>query len=460
MQQQGHYLRSIAIIYILVEIVLLNILFFVMLYVFDIAFDEVFQIAFCQINLGYLFAFAVIPVNFNDVRQLHRPKLLRRNFYKLAITALIIITSLFFIKGSEAIPRRFIFVYFTTAYLSMTFAQWATRKALTFTIMKTINTGIILGAGVLGKKLFDEITLNVYNGIIIFGFFDDHPDPKNTQVLGDIEQAKNFILRNGVTNVFCTLPPSSEEKILDFIKFAESHMIRFHIVPAIGYYYSGAQPIVEHIGQMPVFILRHIPLSYVHLAFIKRSIDILLSLVAIVTLFPILFPVLSILIKLSSPGPIIFKQLRTGKQGKIFNCYKFRTMRSSFDANIKQATADDDRKTKIGNFLRRTSLDELPQLYNVLIGNMSFVGPRPHMLIQTYEYTPKVDKYMVRHFIKPGITGLAQVKGYRGETKEVELMEKRIMEDIYYVENWTLKLDLKIMIKTVLMILTGDEKAY
>ena len=342
----------------------------------------------------------------------------------------------------------------------MTISQWVTRKALTFTIRKTINRGVILGAGLIGIKVFEEMLRNVYHGIVIMGFFDDDPNANNKDVLGNIEEAKDYILKNKVTNIFCTLPTSAEEKIVDFIKFSESHVINFHIVPSIGYYYSGAQPIVEHIGKMPVFVLRNIPLSYIHHAMIKRSIDILVSSIAVIICFPILFPILGILIKLSSPGPILFKQKRTGKRGKEFYCYKFRTMRCSADAHTKQATANDDRKTKIGNFLRKTSLDELPQFFNVLIGNMSLVGPRPHMLMHTYEYSPKVDKYMVRHFVKPGITGLAQVMGYRGETKEIELMEKRIQTDIYYVENWSLKMDLKIMFKTIYTILKGDEKAY
>jgi len=201
-------------------------------------------------------------------------------------------------------------------------------------------------------------------------------------------------------------------------------------------------------------------LSYLHNALIKRSFDILFSLMAVIVLFPLLFPVLSVLIKISSPGPIFFKQKRTGKRGREFYCYKFRTMRCSADADTKQATLGDNRKTKIGNFLRRTSLDELPQFFNVLIGNMSLVGPRPHMLTHTHEYSPKVDKYMVRHFVKPGITGLAQVSGYRGETKDIEMMEKRILTDIYYLENWTWKLDLKILFKTALLLIKGDEKAY
>ena len=460
MHNQGRYLILIGLLYILEDIILLNLLFFSLFYAFNINFGETYHIVFILINLGYLFSFVLIRVDFNDVKQLHIPHLFRRNFYKLSITALILIASLFFLKIAEDVSRLVIFTFFSVACVLMTVAQWITRKALTFTIRRTISRGIILGAGLIGGRVFDEMLRNVYNGVVILGFFDDNADKKNYDVLGSIEDAKDYILKHGVTNVFCTLPLSAEEKIQDFIKFSESHVINFHIVPSIGYYYTGAQPIVEHIGKMPVFILRNLPLSYLHNALIKRIFDIFVSSMVIIILFPVLFPVLSILIKLSSPGPVFFRQLRTGKQGKEFYCYKFRTMRRSADAHTKQATADDNRKTKVGNFLRKTSLDELPQFFNVLIGNMSLVGPRPHMLMHTSEYSPKVDKYMVRHFAKPGITGLAQVNGFRGETKEIELMEKRIMFDINYVENWSLKLDITIMFKTAFMVLKGDEKAY
>jgi putative colanic acid biosynthesis UDP-glucose lipid carrier transferase len=460
MQKEGRYLILIAILFIIEDLCLLNLLFFGVFYAFKLDFDEIYHIVFILINLGYLLSFALVRVNFNDVKQLHIPHLIRRNFYKLLITAFILILSLFFLKISSIISRLFILTFFSVTYLVMILTQWITRKALTFAIKKTISKGIILGAGLVGGKVFAELLRNIYNGVVIDGFFDDNSGQNDGNLLGDIESAKEYILKNGITHVFCTLPLSAEEKIRDFIKFSESHVINFHIVPAIGYYYTGNQPIVEQIGKMPVFVLRNIPLSYVHHAMIKRGIDILISSVAIMILFPVLFPILSILIKSSSPGPVFFKQKRTGKQGKEFNCYKFRTMRCSADAHTKQATVNDDRKTKVGNFLRKTSLDELPQLYNVLIGNMSLVGPRPHMLMHTYEYSPKVDKYMVRHFVKPGITGLAQVSGYRGETREIELMEKRIRADIYYVENWTLRMDFGIMVKTLIMILKGDEKAY
>jgi len=460
MQIQGRFLILITILFIIEDIVLLNLLYVILFYAFGTYLNNAYQVAYILINLGYLLSFALIRVDFNDVKQLHIPHLIRRNLYKLAITAFIMVLCLFILKESSMVSRLFILTFFSSAFVLLTFSQWITRKALTFTIRKNINKGIILGAGLVGGRVYEEMLRNIYNGIIILGFFDDNPEQNDGDVLGNIEEAKEYILKNGITNVFCTLPLSSEEKIQDFIKFSESHVINFHIVPEIGYYHTGNQPIIEHIGKMPVFVLRNIPLSYTHHAITKRGFDILISFFAIITLFPVLFPILGILITLSSPGPIFFKQKRTGKRGKDFNCYKFRTMRCSSDAHVKQATADDARKTRIGNFLRKTSLDELPQFYNVLIGNMSLVGPRPHMLMHTFEYSPKVDKYMVRHFVKPGITGLAQVSGFRGETKEIELMEKRIRSDIYYVENWSLKLDLKIIFKTMYVILKGDEKAY
>jgi putative colanic acid biosynthesis UDP-glucose lipid carrier transferase len=459
MQNQGRYLILIAILYILEDLLLLNLLFFVLLGIFDLRIDGTYHLVVILINLGYLLSFAVVRVNFNDVKQLHIPHLVRRNFLKLAITAFVLLLCLFLLKDSSIVSRMFIFTFFSSAYVLMIIAHWITRKAVTFAIRNTISKGIILGAGPIGERLFEELLRNIYNGVVIMGFFDDNSELDDLS--GNIEEAKEFALTNGITHVFCTLPLSAEEKIQDFIKFCESNVITFHVIPAIGYYYTGGRPpVVEQIGKMPVFVLRNIPLSYIHTAVMKRGVDILISSVVILLLFPVLFPLLAILIKMSSPGPVFFKQKRTGERGKEFYCYKFRTMRVSAEAHSKQATKDDNRKTKLGTFLRKSSLDELPQLINVFIGNMSLVGPRPHMLLHTHEYSPKVDKYMVRHFVKPGITGLAQVRGFRGETKEIELMEKRIMADVEYVENWTLQLDFKIMVQTALALVKGDEKAY
>lgn len=175
---------------------------------------------------------------------------------------------------------------------------------------------------------------------------------------------------------------------------------------------------------------------------------------------PIVLIPVSIAIKLSSPGPIFFKQLRTGFRGKEFYCYKFRTMKVNKDADTKQATKKDPRKTKVGEFLRKTSIDELPQFFNVWRGDMSVVGPRPHMLKHTKDYSALIDKYMLRHTIKPGITGWAQVNGFRGQTDHLWQMEKRVEYDVWYAENWNFFLDLKIIFLTVWNVFRGEKNAY
>ena len=192
----------------------------------------------------------------------------------------------------------------------------------------------------------------------------------------------------------------------------------------------------------------------------KRCFDIVSSLGFLLTFFPIIFIIIAPIIKLTSKGPIFFKQKRTGENGEEFSCLKFRTMNVNKDADRVQATQNDSRVTPIGAFLRKTNLDETPQFLNVLYGNMSIVGPRPHMLQHTEVYSRLIDKYMVRHYIKPGITGWAQVTGYRGETKDLSEMEGRVKQDVWYIENWTFWLDIKIIFLTAYNMIKGEEKAY
>jgi len=194
--------------------------------------------------------------------------------------------------------------------------------------------------------------------------------------------------------------------------------------------------------------------------FFKRLFDIIFSLFVIIFVFSWLCPILAILIKLESRGPVFFIQLRTGKNNQHFKCYKFRSMRVNHEADKKQATRDDHRITKIGAVLRKTSLDELPQFFNVLIGNMSIVGPRPHMIQHTEEYSQLTDKFKVRHSLKPGITGWAQISGLRGEVNNTEAMLKRVDADVWYMKNWSFVLDLKIIFLTFWITLKGDKNAY
>ena len=213
---------------------------------------------------------------------------------------------------------------------------------------------------------------------------------------------------------------------------------------------------LKRMGGISLMAMRKEPLTQLHNILLKRLFDIVFSALFLVTLFPVILLVVGVGIKISSPGPIFFRQRRNGQMGREFGCFKFRAMQS----DVKQATRDDPRVTKFGRFLRKTSIDELPQFINVLIGDMSVVGPRPHMLRHTEEYSELINKYMVRHYVKPGITGWAQVTGYRGETRTVEEMAGRIRQDIWYIEHWSFSFDLYIIFLTVYNAVKGDRQAY
>jgi putative colanic acid biosynthesis UDP-glucose lipid carrier transferase len=211
---------------------------------------------------------------------------------------------------------------------------------------------------------------------------------------------------------------------------------------------------------VPVLEFRTIPLDDSINLVIKRIFDILFSIMVILFVMSWLTPILTLLIKIESKGPTFFMQLRNGYNYKSFSCIKFRSMIINDKADLIQVSKEDERITRIGRFMRKTSIDELPQFLNVLVGDMSVVGPRPHMLSHTDLYANKVDKFMVRHFVKPGITGLAQISGFRGEVESDKDIIGRVKFDIFYIENWSLFLDIKIIIKTIIRAIQGDEKAY
>ena len=453
----GRYIIFISSLFLAEDILILNALFFALQYAFDIVHDEAHNLLLVLTNLSYLLSVATIKYEM-DVRRQKLRNIMQRNTNRILITALIVLICIFALGIMDNISRRFIYSFYILFYCLLSFFHRITRSILTFSIVRSNGKAIILGAGLIGKKVYKELQENTYHGVEVLGFFDD-VTRKDVQILGTVEAAKQFVKENNVTRVYCTLPVSAHIKIVDFLNFAEANVVNFYIVPSIGYY-NKTHVIVDSIGDMPIFGVRKIPLSYAHNAFVKRALDVSISSLFLITVFPIIWLILGIIIKLSSSGSVFFVQKRTGKGGKTFKCYKFRSMRCNKDAHTRQATANDDRKTRIGNFLRKTNLDELPQFINVFKGDMSIVGPRPHMLLHTEEYSRIVDKYMVRHFIKPGITGWAQINGCRGETRDVSSMEERIKKDIWYIENWSLLLDVEIVVRTIRLTLTGDKKAY
>lgn len=273
------------------------------------------------------------------------------------------------------------------------------------------------------------------------------------------EECFRYIIKNNIDEIYCSVSELRNDDLTDFINFADNNLKTLKFIPDNKNIFAKKLKF-EYYDYIPILSLRDIPLHSPINSFLKRSFDIIFSLTVILGVLSWLTPVLAILIRLESKGPVFFRQTRNGIDNREFYCYKFRSMAPNTDADKHQATKNDMRVTKVGKFIRATSIDELPQFYNVFFGTMSVVGPRPHMVSHTNEYSYTVNKYMVRHFVKPGITGLAQVKGYRGEIENQADIQNRIKFDIFYIENWSMFLDLKIILQTVINAFKGEEKAY
>lgn len=319
---------------------------------------------------------------------------------------------------------------------------------------------VIVGTGRTARRLAAEMLKDPGYGYKILGFFDDarQPDFEGFEYLGRIDRMRDFVERNGVQEIYFTIPGEERDTLSHVVKIADDNVVPFYYVPQISQYVS-RNFAVQNIGALPILSTLRNPLKNPLNQAMKRTFDLAFSTVALIC-SPIVFIPVAIGVKLSSPGPIFFTQERTGFKGRPFKCYKFRTMRVNAQADSVQATDKDPRKTPFGDFLRRTSLDELPQFINVFKGEMSIVGPRPHMVKQTEDYTRIIAKYMVRHTIKPGITGWAQVNGFRGVTDELWKMEKRVEYDVWYIEHWNFFLDMKIMVRTVLNAAHGEKNAF
>lgn len=297
-----------------------------------------------------------------------------------------------------------------------------------------------------------------YNVVAVF---HDSENTEDGLLYGGTPKAcVDYLRTHQVDEVFCTLPGISREDVHSLMHQADRSLTRFRLVPEYYDYFQGSGRVsVEMLDNIPVISGRKEPLEDATNAAGKRLFDIIFSSLVILLLLSWLLPILALIIKLTSKGPVFFRQKRSGRNNEAFYCLKLRSMRVNDDADKVQATKTDSRITPIGAFLRKTSLDELPQFFNVLVGNMSIVGPRPHMLKHTEDYAKIIDKFMVRHFVKPGITGWAQVSGLRGETRTTEEMEARVEADVWYLEHWSFLLDMKIIFLTVWNICRGDKKA-
>jgi len=324
-----------------------------------------------------------------------------------------------------------------------------------------IKKVIILGYNDTAKKLakyFEEDGINTQ----LLGFIEDHKNVHELShypIISNLDQTLKVVKEMGVHEIFSTITPEQNNDVYNLMYEAEKECIRFKIVPNLSIFIT-REVHIDYFGDLPILSLRSEPLDDVGNRIKKRVLDLAVSTLVIVFILSWLIPIVGILIFLESGFPIFFKQLRTGKDKKPFHCWKFRSMKSNKEANLKQATLNDERITKLGRFLRKSSLDEFPQFINVFRGEMSLVGPRPHMVKHTNDYSQVVDDYMVRQFIKPGITGWAQINGYRGEITNPVQIQMRVNKDLWYLENWTLWLDIQILFLTVYYVIKGDENAY
>jgi putative colanic acid biosysnthesis UDP-glucose lipid carrier transferase len=324
------------------------------------------------------------------------------------------------------------------------------------------NTAVIVGGNDIGSMLARQFVDNQYLGVRLLGFFDDRSRARlanlgDTAVLGNLSQLSTYVKQHHVEHIYLALPMATQPRILNLLEELKDTTASIFFVPDI-FVTDLIQGRMDNINGMPVVAVCETPFTGFN-GMLKRLTDIVLSLIILVLISPLLL-ICAMGVKLSSPGAIIFKQRRYGLDGKEIVVYKFRSMTVCEDgAVVTQATRNDQRVTRFGAFMRKTSLDELPQFFNSLGGSMSIVGPRPHAVSHNETYRKLIKGYMVRHKVKPGITGWAQVCGYRGETETIDKMEKRIEHDLEYLRTWSITLDLWIIIKTLLVVVT-DRRAY
>jgi putative colanic acid biosynthesis UDP-glucose lipid carrier transferase len=324
------------------------------------------------------------------------------------------------------------------------------------------RTAVIAGGNDLGAKLVQQIHGAPLLGIQVAGLFDDRSTERRAEVdgvptLGKLSALAEYVKSHHVDLIYITLPMASQPRILNLLNQLRDTTASIYFVPDI-FMFDLIQARVDTITGIPVVAICETPF-YGFNGVVKVLSDYVIAALALVVTTPLMLAIAAA-IKLDSPGPVLFRQRRYGLDGRQITVYKFRTMTVLEDGGaVRQATKDDKRITRVGRLLRRTSMDELPQFINVLQGRMSVVGPRPHAVAHNETYRKLVDGYMVRHKVKPGITGWAQVNGFRGETDTVDKMEQRIEYDLAYLRNWSLRLDLMIILKTVL-VLFGDRKAY
>lgn len=434
-------------------------------------FDQATKITFFAANaalfLGEYFHSTII-----HLRRIGFLMVMKRTFYLAATSTLCLFVFLRLLSNGGKM-FSFALIFGASFYLVLIMARLCELNLLRYYRTKGYNSRSVLFVGndPALVEMYDTMTEDPSAGYHVLGYYADEDIPKAPEGLvrkGNIAQLNQLMADsmnnaiNGEPNkmqeIFCSLSHDDSDEIVKIMHFCNKNVIHFFYLPRLFGEYQLHLDARNFMGKT-IYTDHLEPLASASNRAAKRAFDIVVSGLVCLCMLPFI-PIIALIIKIQSPGPIFFKQARTGLNGDTFMCFKFRSMHVNKDADMAQATKNDPRKFAFGNFMRKTNIDEFPQFINVLKGDMSIVGPRPHMLHHTEVYGSLIDKYMVRHFSKPGITGWAQVTGYRGETKELWQMEERIKRDIWYIENWSFWLDLKIILLTAKSIILPDKNAY
>lgn len=454
----------LRITFVILDILVLNLVFIICQYVFR----EVISINKIQYTYLWFFSNAAWVAASWATRIYHDPYIYSfEKFSRRTVTAFVYLLVfemlyLFFNKDNE-ISRLFLVSILSSFAISLLINRFLHLAMQHFFQSKDhiVRKVMIIGYNERGKKLASYLEQEPIKTEIV-GFCEEDENVNELSlypIIAGIGDAVTASKQYEVTEIFSTIAPEQQSGIYKLISDADQACIRFRIVPDFNHFIR--KPVhLDYLKDIPVLSLRKEPLDDVGNRIKKRLYDLFISSVVIIFILSWLVPIIGLLIWLDSRGPVFFTQQRSGKGGKTFNCIKFRSMKVNKESNEKQATKNDSRVTKLGAFLRKSNLDEMPQFLNVFVGDMSIVGPRPHMLKHTDDYSKLLNKYMVRHFLKPGITGWAQIHGFRGEIKHMQDINNRVEYDLWYLENWSLWLDTRIILMTAFNMVKGEKNAY
>lgn len=449
----GRYSKYIRPISILMDLMIVSILCF---YLFEY---PVLNIGFFSVYLMVGWCAVAVFIDFYDVYRFTAPIVIVTKIIKQCILFLLIVIAFFPFSKQYVFNEKKVVVFMLVSIGLVSISKFTLfyfLKKYRIATGSNFRNVVIIGyspEAIRLKKLFESRDDFGYH---FFGFFSNKK--VSVEIKGKLEQLKLFVIENEIDEIYCSLKEVSNAQLKEIIAFSDENNKTIKFIPDSKEIFSKNLQI-DYYDSFPVLSLKKTVLNDPTIKIFKRVFDIAFSLIVIIGLLSWLMPLLAILIKLESKGPVFFRQGRPGIDEKEFHCYKFRSMQIN-GISETEASKNDPRVTRIGKLMRKTSIDELPQFFNVLLGDMSVVGPRPHLWSQNLSYASKIKKYPIRHCVKPGITGLAQVSGFRGEIQKERDMINRVKFDVFYIENWSLFLDLKIIYQTLVNIYSGEEKAY